>query len=119
MKKSDIRRLKCEVLDRGPEAALPCNLPDEWLRLLARDLEMVLQGQYERSNYLNAPLAIVIQLLQAKSCNSETEVSFSEEELLHYLQYLEIEIALEMVRRAANIVARPATIETIFTDRDT
>lgn len=41
MEQSDLLQLKREVLDQGPEAALPCNLPDKWLCLLARDLEML------------------------------------------------------------------------------
>lgn len=31
MEQSDLLQLKREVLDQGPEAALPCNLSDKWL----------------------------------------------------------------------------------------
>lgn len=117
MEQSDLLQLKHEVLDQGPEAALPCNLPDKWLRMLARDLEMLPQEQDSSHSYLSAPLAVIAQLLLGKSGEKETEISFSIEELLEYLQYLEIEIAIEIVRRDADIDAVPATMETIFTNR--
>jgi len=117
MEQSDLLQLKREVLDQGPEAALPCNLPDKWLGLLARDLEMLPQEQDSSHSYLSAPLAIIAQLLLGKSGLKENEASFSVEELFEYLQYLEIEIAIEVARRYADIDAAPASIETIFTNR--
>lgn len=117
MEQSDLLQLKREVLDKGPEAALPCNLPDKWLGMLARDIEMLQQAQDSSHSYLSAPLAVVAQLLIGKSGQKGTEISFSLEELFEYLQYLEIEIAIEVARRGAEIDAVPATIETIFTNR--
>lgn len=117
MEQSDLLQLKREVLDQGPEAALPCNLPDKWLGLLARDLAMLSQVQDGSHSYLSAPLAIVAQLLLGKSGQKMDEVSFSIEELFEYLQYLEIEIAIEVARRCVDIKAVPATMETIFTNR--
>lgn len=119
MEQSDLMQLKREVLDRGPEAALPCNLPDKWLGLLARDIEMLSQEQDSSHSYLSAPLAVIAQLLLGKSGHKDNEVSFSVEELFEYLQYLEIEIAIEVARCEADIDAAPATMETIFTNRIT
>lgn len=42
--RSDLHRLGREVLSGPPEAALPCNLPDDWLNLIARDLDFALEG---------------------------------------------------------------------------
>lgn len=117
MDQSDILQLKREVLDQGPEAALPSNLSDKWLGMLARDIEMLEEENDSDHNYLSAPLAIIIQLLLGKS--GHMEGSFLEEELFEYLQYLQIEIALEVARRSADIDVVPATIETIFTNRAT
>lgn len=117
MEQSDLFQLKHEVLDQGPEAALPCNLPDKWLNLLARDIEMFPQEQDGSHTYLSAPLAVIALLLLGKSGQSGKEVSFSVEELFEYLRHLEIEIAIEVARRGADINATPATMETIFTNR--
>ncbi|MBU3557198.1 hypothetical protein ICN18_06100 [Polynucleobacter sp. Ross1-W9] len=116
MEKSNMERLSKEVLKQGAESALPCNLPDEWLDLLERDLEMILQeGDH---SYLTAPLAIVAHLMFHKNGGNRKEVTFSEGDLYNYLRYLHFEIALETVRRNTNIAPEPATLETILTNRD-
>jgi hypothetical protein len=116
VEKSNMERLSKEVLNQGAEAALPCNLPDEWLDLLERDLEMILQeGDY---SYLTAPLAILAHLMLHKNGGNGKKVTLSEEDLYNYLRYLHFEIALETVRRNTNIAPEPATMETILTNRD-
>lgn len=120
MKISDIKKLKQEVLDHGPEATLPANLPDEWIKLLARDLDMLLNEDgngSEDHRYLTAPLAIITHILFGKRGENESSVSFSEEDLVKFLDYLRFEIALEEVRRWTDISPEPATLETIFTNR--
>lgn len=120
MEQSDISKLKKEVLDHGPEAALPANLPDVWIKLIARDLEMHRNGAIEKNedhSYLSAPLAIIIRILCGKNGKNEHEVRFSGKELLNFLDHLQFEIALEEIRRCSNMSLEPATLETIFTDR--
>ena len=116
VEKSNIERLSKEVLQQGAEAALPCNLPDEWLDLLERDLEMILQeGDH---SYLTAPLAMVVHILFHKHGGKGKEVTFSEEDLFNYLRFLYFEVSLETVRRHTDIAPLPATLETILTNRD-
>lgn len=120
MEISDIKKLKQEVLDHGPEATLPANLPDEWIKLLARDLDILLNvdgNGCEDHRYLTAPLAIITHILFGKRGENESSVSFSEEDLVKFLDYLRFEIALEEVRRWTDISPEPATLETIFTNR--
>jgi hypothetical protein len=120
MEKSDIVKLKKEVLDHGPEAALPANLPDIWVKLLARDLEMLRDGAGEDNedhSYLTAPLAIIVYILFGRKGENEHEISFSDKDLFIYLDYLQFEISLEEIRRWTDISPEPATLETIFTDR--
>lgn len=112
--KSDLAKLKREVLDLGPEAALPHNLPDVWLSLLDRDLEMFLLEQVMDSCYLTAPLAIVAHILLGKKGG---EISFSMTELFKFMQDLRTEISLEIVRRCMGIASEPATLDTIFSNR--
>lgn len=118
MEKSDLQKLKREVLDHGAEAALPSRLSDIWLSLLARDLDMLLQEHQEDHHYLSAPLAIIIHILYGKHGNKGKEVSFSEDDLFRYLHYLRIEIALEMIRRTTDVITEPATLDSIFSNRD-
>lgn len=116
MEKSNLERLSNEVLRQGAEATLPCNLTDEWLDLLERDLEMILQeGNH---NYLTAPLAMVTHILFYKNGGKKKEVTFSEEDLFNYLRFLYFEIALEKVRRYTDLAPPPATLETILTNRN-
>jgi hypothetical protein len=120
MEKSDIVKLKKEVLDHGTEAALPVNLPDIWVKLLARDLEMLRDGAGEDNedhSYLTAPLAIIVHILFGRKDENEHEISFSDKDLFIYLDYLQFEISLEEIRRWTDISPEPATLETIFTDR--
>lgn len=119
MEKSDVLQFTREVLDQGPEAALPYNLPDKWLDMLAQDIEILLQEHDSNHSDLSVPLAIVVSILQGKSKQEARDISFSTEELFEHLQFLRFEIALEIVRRRVGTPVVPATIETIFTDRVT
>lgn len=118
MEKSDLLKLKREVLDIGPEAALPSYLPDTWLNLLSRDLDLILQEQSDDHTYLTAPLALIAHLLIARNGDKGDSVSFTQEELLRYLQELQLEISFELLRRNTDMFPEPAaTLETIFTNR--
>jgi len=118
MEKSDLARFQKEVMAHGAEAALPCNLSDEWIALLNRDLTMLLDPENEDDGYLTVPLALVIHLLLGKRGNKSGEMTFSEEELHKYLQYLHFELAAEEVSRNTEISLNRATLETIFTNRN-
>ncbi|MDA8329477.1 MAG: hypothetical protein M0Z83_11015 [Betaproteobacteria bacterium] len=126
MEKSDLTRLKHEVLDHGVEAVLPVNFSDEWLNLLARDLDMLLESAVDDGifqdggyhGYLTAPLAIITHILYGRKDKNESEVRFSEDDLFRFLEYLQFEIGLEGVRRWTDISPEPATLETIFTNRE-
>jgi len=116
VEKSSVERLSKEVLSRGIGAALPCNLPDQWIKLLERDLKMVLENGDH--SYVSAPLAIIFHLIHEKKGGKEKKITFSEEDLFNYLRYLYFEISLETVRRNTNIAPDPATLETILTNRE-
>lgn len=118
MEKSNLEKLKREVLDLGPEAALPLHLSDIWLDLLWRDIDLVLKGQSDDHAYLVAPLALIAHILIGKQGNDGPNVSFTSEDLWRYLQELRMEISVEMLRRQANLdVKPPATLKTIFEDQ--
>lgn len=121
IEQSDIRQLQYEVFDKGPEAALPCNLSDIWLAKILRDIQYLPHELDGSHSYLSAPLAIISKLLLGKNAKTqglkENKVSFTADELFEYLQYLKIEVISEIDRRLTNSNTKPATLETIFSDR--
>lgn len=67
---SNLAELNNDVLRHPADAALPCNLSDKWLTLLARDLEHCVGdsiGAPDAGHYMAAPLAAILHLLSGKS----------------------------------------------------
>ena len=116
--RSDLSRLDDEVLSRSPEAALPCNIPDEWLDMIARDLEETVgNGQHAGDGsglYASAPLALILTLLRGKENKIPEEPS--PDDMLRMFTELRFEINLEIVRRRLALQIEPATLQTIFTE---
>lgn len=117
--KSDLQKLKQEVLDQRPEAALPANLPDHWLDMIARDLEETLGtggcGGGSQS-HASAPLALIMRIMAAKTSSERLEIPL--ETLHRYFCDLRIEVNLEIVNRRTEIKVGSATLETIFSNRE-
>jgi hypothetical protein len=116
---TDLQRLKQEVLSREASAALPCNLPLEWLQIIARDIDRAFACETPAeasAHYLAAPLALVGHLLcgQAKADFASVDL----ETLLRYCELYRTEVAIEWVGRSTSIHAKPATLQTIFSDRE-
>jgi len=108
------------LLGRPGDAALPCNLTDQWLDLISRDLDVCLgdldaDSETPSKSHLAAPLALIVHLLFAKQGGAQVKLAF--EELDQYLIDLRIEVALEQVTRRTNFSASRATVQTIFTKR--
>ncbi len=118
--KSDLKRLHDEVGAGLPEAALPSHLSDYWLALIARDLEAIADlGNAKKEHSIShtaAPLAIIVQIFSGKLGANEFEISM--EDLRNYFEDLWIEINMEIISRKTDLKIEPATLETIFTDRD-
>jgi len=113
--KSDLKQLRDEVLSKHPEAALPVNLPDHWLDMLARDLDEVFEVVDDvPSSNASAPLALILHTIQGKTSNERVEISF--DTLYRYFHDLRAEIHLEIISRRTNFRIEPATLETIFTN---
>jgi hypothetical protein len=114
--KSDLAKLQREVLALPPSAALPCNLPEHWLDMIARDLEATITGGEE--GYASAPLLLVVHILQGKTPGqSGQEIQIPLETLYDYFRDLRVEIDLEIVNRRTRSWIEPATLDSIFTDR--
>ena len=115
---TDLAELARDVLEKGPDCALPCNLPDHWLTLIARDLDACWEEAEEAAEpsvYMAGPLALVLHLLLAKSGGVSGTVTF--ELLERYFKEFRLEVNLELISRSTNVSVEPATLATIFQDR--
>lgn len=120
---TDLDRLHQEILTGPPEAALPVNMNDEWLNLIARDLDEALnqsgspdKTEGEKMPRLAAPLALVAHILLGREGAAWSEVPL--DELYEYCQNYLAEITLEMVRRKLGYDLEPASLETILKPRN-
>lgn len=111
----DLRSFKEEVSDKGLDKALPMNLSDYWLDYLLGMAEGFQDGEWDNAGF-SVMTAAILDILTAKSGNEELSLSF--EELWDYFQQYGIELGLESVARKTEVKYEPATIETIFRNRD-
>ncbi len=115
---TDLSKLASEVLNLPAEHSLPGNLPDHWLRRIARDLDACAneaEEDTEPSVYTAGPLAIVLRLLLGKSGDSSGVVTF--DQLERYFRELRLEVNLELISRVTNIAVDAAGLDSIFEGR--
>lgn len=114
--RSYLHRLGREVLSGPPEAALPCNLPDDWLNLIARDLDFALEGIDDQPkssrSYASAPLALILHILHGQ--RSGGEISVHLDVLRRYFEELRIEVNSEILKRRRMVDVESATLSSIF-----
>lgn len=116
---SDLTRLADEVLKQPSAAALPCNLSDDWLALIARDLAGAfgeIDHDVPAEQLMAAPLALVIHILVGQGRGAGQAMPY--EEVMACLHDYRIEVALELVNRKTDAKSTPATLDTIFKSRD-
>lgn len=109
-----LEQFKLDVLDQGPEACLPVNLSEEWRETLSQGIERYLDD--EDDSRLSLVLGALVIILFGK--NPGAEVNMPLETIFEHMQSYRLELALEEVRRKTEVKIVPATLETIFTDRD-
>lgn len=117
--KTDLGQLQSEVLNKGADAALPCNLSDYWLDLIGRDLEFLPQAidhdEPDAYSYMSGPLALIAHILMGKAGGNQVTVPM--EDLMHHFEDYRIEIAIETVSRRTHMKANAASLATIFANR--
>lgn len=121
VEKHILQRFQDEVMISGTEATLPCNLTDYWLSEIQTHLDKLFESmsattQLETENSMALPLAAVIHILFAKENTEKLKVSL--DEMFDYFKCYHVELALEEIRRKTGFRAEPASIKTIFTNRD-
>ena len=109
-------RFKNEVTNLGPRACLPRNLSDEWLSTVSHSVNRLFAGDAAAEDRGAIAMAAVHVLLQAKA--SAGNYALGEEEAQQRLLDYRLELALELAHRNTEVKYEPATLETIFTDRE-
>lgn len=117
----DMKRLEKEILSNSAVAALPHNLSDEWLTLLLRDLTDSLDPPDEPSIQrtkpaLTAPVAVVSHIVMDKQQTNYLTIPV--DDLYTCCNLYRLELEAELMRRQTGMSVIPATLETIFTNRD-
>lgn len=120
-KEIDMKRLEKEILRHSAVAALPHNLSDEWLELLLRDVtdSMFLPDEpsFQRTRpALTAPVAVVSHIMMDKLQTNYLEIPAND--MYTYCNLYRLELESELMRRETGMSVIPATLETIFTNRD-
>ena len=118
---TDLNRLQAEILSGPFEAALPVNMTDEWLNLIARDIYEALSDDKPTTKNpgvlrAEAPFRLITRLLVESKCRAWHVENFDALQD-HYMNYL-AEVILELVRRQKGHWIQPATLDTILTRMD-
>lgn len=118
---TDLDRLQAEILSGPFEAALPVNMTDEWLNLIARDIYEALSDDRPTAKNpgvlrAKAPFRLITRLL-VESKGRAWHVEDFDSLQAHYMNYL-AEVILELVRRQKGHWIQPATLDTILTRTD-
>lgn len=113
---TDLNRLRAEILSGPLESALPANMTEEWLNLIARDIYEALSDDAPTTKNpqvrrTEAPLQLILRLLNQGKAWHVTDLDALPDLFQNYLA----EIVLELVRRQKGHWIEPATVETILT----
>lgn len=110
-----------DVLSKNPEACLPASLTDHWLRHLAEEADSYLEGKNDQCTDL---FSATIYLLMAKEVmikgvtSTQDPLSIDLEQVADAVERYTIELGMEELFRAGRLDYNPATLETIFDDRN-
>lgn len=114
--KIDMDLLETEILSKPADASMPSNLSDYWLEALSFAFDACLTGDDGGMQiHLAAPMALIAHIVTAQKGG---EVQVSPDEMYTFFQDYRIELSLEEVSRKTDIKCAPATLNTIFTDRN-
>lgn len=116
---SRLAELAAQVRSQPPAAALPCNLSDELLELVAIDLDAMLNEDKTQDSGGAAEaqaLGLVLHILADQPGDGEPGILFAN--LFAAIEDYRLEITMELKKRRTGIYTIPATMETIFMRRD-
>jgi hypothetical protein len=115
---TDVIALKREVLARGPEAALPQNLPDRWLRALVRDLMQAVSDEEALVNCATGVMLLVTALAFAQAVSTvapgQAGHSIPDERLVDCFASYRMALMEEVLARHTGIFTRQYSVADIF-----
>lgn len=112
-----LKEFSKKVIKKGAVACLPANLDNLWLDWLVEELSF-LKNDGDLPKYNVPPscaISAVAKILMHR--NRSDELKIKDDELYEKLGEYLIEIELERMSRNTEIKYKPATLDTIFTDR--
>ena len=111
-----LERFTDEVLSHGPQACLPSSLSDEWLGILADQIEVAIERPGD--GRMTEVFAAILHLVAYQNGDMNQSVEISEEELYERFALYRMELALEDVCRHTDVKVEQATLDTILTWRN-
>lgn len=117
-----------EVIQKGKDSTLPCNLPDKWLKILINNSERALNlasstqdaSDTEVHTALDKKLIkmAIEHILHTKYNKTLPIDALKPAQYRSYMEGYRMELALESITRVTDIAINAATIDTIFTNRE-
>jgi hypothetical protein len=106
--KTNLEKLAKEVLSHGPNAALPKNLPDRWLRAIGRDLlkaqKANLEGREDDPSLdLTGPILLVAALFTQRQSVPYDEACLTPQIIKEDLDEYAIAITDEIIGRETGV----------------
>ena len=97
------------------EAALPCNISDELLEVIARDLDVMLSKHGVNNAPEALPLGLILHILKGQPGDGRPGLLLAD--LFAAMEDYRLEVTMELKSRRTGNPRIPATMETIFKRR--
>lgn len=115
---TDLAALHREVLAHGPEAALPQNLPDRWLRAIVRDMMECMFDETGASSSAAGAVLLVLALALPRDAGASTglpnESLLPDDKLTIYFAKYRDALMEELVARQTGIFRLSYSLSDIF-----
>ncbi|RZF23611.1 hypothetical protein EVC45_43460 [Paraburkholderia sp. UYCP14C] len=115
---TDLASLQREVLARGPEAALPQNLPDRWLRAIVRDMMQCMFDRTDAPSTAVGAVLLVLALALHREAGASTGVidasSIPSDKLTDYFAKYRDALIEEIVARQTGVFQHSYSLSDIF-----
>ncbi|WP_143297250.1 hypothetical protein [Burkholderia pseudomallei] len=116
--RTDLVALQREVLALGPEAALPHNLPDRWLRTIVRDMMQCMFDNTDASNIAAGAVLLVLALALHRDAGASTglpdESLLPGDKLTDYFAKYRDALMEELVARQTGVFRHSYSLSDIF-----
>ncbi|WP_455233452.1 hypothetical protein [Geopseudomonas aromaticivorans] len=109
-----VQRIFSEVISKGGQACLPCNLSDFWIDHLSQQLSELVSGATANPNIFAGDAILLVMAILAERGDLSGDEAVEDAVLVACLHELRLELALEALSRLLKRPVQPATIDTLF-----